>query len=153
MKAAVDVLDRKRTELFDIAGEYIVEERLGLRKNAQVLQEQVRAFLQSHKDGHVRLSQRLLQLPLRVCADSRNVLALRAEALRRSSALRSRSGHVKIDALDKLVRMASPVRVLKRGFSITRLASGKLVRSSDDVSPADELVTELTDSKITSIVK
>ncbi len=42
--------------------------------------------------------------------------------------------------------------VLKRGFSVTRGLKGNILRSRDQVSPGDRLVTELTDGKVTSEV-
>jgi exonuclease VII large subunit len=41
--------------------------------------------------------------------------------------------------------------VLARGWSITRLSDGTLVRSPQDVSDGDTLVTALADGTVTSV--
>jgi len=67
-----------------------------------------------------------------------------ASALRRAeSALGGTTAHVA--ALD-------PARTLARGWSITRTATGSVVRRSTDVGPGDTLVTTLADGTVTSTV-
>ena len=151
--ASVEALDQKQTGLFDDAKQYIDDGQSKLKTHALRLQELTRALLQSHKDSHIRLTQRLGQIPLRRCIENRADLRVKTDGLKRAIDQRLRSSRSAIDASAKLVEMASPVRVLKRGFSITRLASGKLVLSGADVKPADVLVTQFKDSQITSTVK
>lgn len=153
VKTAGEALDLKCQEMFDISREYVADAQAVLKNNALTFQERTRQLLQAHKDTHVRLFQRLAQLPPRFCLDTRNAVGLTTANLKRSVDVRFKSTRARIGSLDQLVEMASPLRALKRGFSITRLASGKLVRSSADVKRADELVTELNDSQIQSIVK
>ena len=65
-------------------------------------------------------------------------------ALRRAeSELSASATHV--SALD-------PGRALARGWSITRTATGSVVRRSTDVGPGDTLVTTLADGSVTSTV-
>jgi len=73
--------------------------------------------------------------------------------LKRAVQTQLKSGRIKIESMNKLVEMASPARIIKRGFSVTRLASGRLVRSVSDVRAGDELVTEVSDNIISSMVK
>ena len=63
--------------------------------------------------------------------------------------------HAETDRLDnaaKMVRMASPERVLRRGFSITRL-NGKAVRSADELKPGDVLSSTFVDGQRESVVR
>ena len=50
------------------------------------------------------------------------------------------------------VRGLDPARILTRGWSITRHSDGTLVRSIDDVSVGDPLVTTLEGGEVTSTV-
>jgi exodeoxyribonuclease VII large subunit len=52
----------------------------------------------------------------------------------------------RVDALD-------PARALARGWSLTRTADGRLVRSAADVGPGDRLVTTVADGTLTSRVE
>lgn len=50
------------------------------------------------------------------------------------------------------VRSLDPQRALARGWSITRTAEGRVVRSSGDVRPGDSLVTQLATGEVRSTV-
>jgi len=49
--------------------------------------------------------------------------------------------------------LLNPLAVVERGYSLTRTASGKLVRSTADVVPGAELVTQVRDGMIMSDVR
>jgi exodeoxyribonuclease VII large subunit len=51
------------------------------------------------------------------------------------------------------VRLLDPVTTMARGWSITRDADGKVVRSRNDVSPGEKITTLLADGSITSTVE
>jgi exodeoxyribonuclease VII large subunit len=51
------------------------------------------------------------------------------------------------------VRLLDPVTTMARGWSITRDADGKVVRSRTDVSPGEKITTLLADGSITSTVE
>ena len=55
-------------------------------------------------------------------------------------------------AVDAQVRALDPQRVLARGWSITRTADGRTLRSATDAAPGDELVTTLADGSVRSTV-
>lgn len=57
----------------------------------------------------------------------------------------------RLDALGGRLRALDPAMVLARGWSITRLSDGTLVRSPQDVSDGDTLVTALADGTVTSV--
>ena len=57
----------------------------------------------------------------------------------------------RLDALGGRLRALDPAMVLARGWSITRLSDGTLVRSPRDVSDGDTLVTALADGTVTSV--
>ena len=58
----------------------------------------------------------------------------------------------RLDAVAARVRGLDPARILTRGWSITRRSDGTLVRSIDDVSLGDPLVTTLEGGEVTSTV-
>ena len=57
-----------------------------------------------------------------------------------------------LDAIEAQVRALDPRRVLARGWSITRTADGRTMRSVADASPGDELVTTVADGSVRSTV-
>jgi exodeoxyribonuclease VII large subunit len=85
----------------------------------------------------------------RVHARSLELLTARlgptATAALRRSASQLASTESQLSALD-------PARALERGWSITRTATGSVVRRRDDVGPGDTIVTTLADGTVTSTV-
>ena len=57
-----------------------------------------------------------------------------------------------IDAAEARVRALDPRRVLERGYSVTRTAEGRVVRSAAGLAVGTELVTEVVDGTVTSRV-
>lgn len=57
-----------------------------------------------------------------------------------------------IDRIETSVRLLDPKNVLARGWSITRDASGRIVRSVDDIRTGSELHTSVADGIIVSTV-
>lgn len=58
-----------------------------------------------------------------------------------------------VEALDARVRALDPERALARGWSITRTADGRVLRSVDEVRPGDQLVTQLGTGEVRSTVE
>jgi exodeoxyribonuclease VII large subunit len=78
-----------------------------------------------------------------------DVRASRLSGLARAR-LREASGH--LDVLAARVDAADPLRLLARGWSLTRTAEGDLVRSVADVRPGTPLVTTVADGEVRSTV-
>ena len=57
-----------------------------------------------------------------------------------------------LDAVEAQVRALDPARTLARGWSITRGADGRVVRSAAALAPGDALVTTLADGQVASTV-
>ena len=80
--------------------------------------------------------------------------------LDRASARLSVAGHHEIrhaqrhlNAIATRVRTLDPTLILRRGWSLTRRENGTLVRSVQDVSPGDGIVTHLSDGTLDSTIR
>lgn len=71
--------------------------------------------------------------------------------LQRSIVTTLRQKHERLHALERELRAVAPLRVLERGFSVTRKADGTLVRSAQDVRDGDALRTLLSDGEVRSV--
>jgi len=58
----------------------------------------------------------------------------------------------RIQSLEERVRLLDPVNTMARGWSITRTAEGKTLRSISDVAVGSEIVTMLRDGSVASTV-
>ena len=108
--------------------------------------------LNAGREGSSRLAGRLAALgprSLDVARSSRQMVLQRLVDLSRA---RSRESGARLEALARLVRELSPHRTLRRGFSITRDASGRAVRTAVQVELEDELTTELASGTLSSRV-
>ena len=85
-----------------------------------------------------RLDERLRQRDAQVRARARTLLEMSAN---------------RIDSLEQQVRLLDPALVLARGWSITRTASGAVVRTVADAPTGTEIVTVVADGTITSTVR
>jgi exodeoxyribonuclease VII large subunit len=70
----------------------------------------------------------------------------------RGSKSRISNQQVAVQTLEKNVEILNPLHVLKRGFSIT-LLHGKAVRSTNELKPDDNVLTQLFDGSFESNVK
>jgi exodeoxyribonuclease VII large subunit len=58
----------------------------------------------------------------------------------------------RLETLKRQFELLNPLAVLDRGYSLTRTADGRLVRSVKEVSPNTPLLTQVKDGTITSRV-
>jgi exodeoxyribonuclease VII large subunit len=58
----------------------------------------------------------------------------------------------RLDGVEAQVRALDPARTLARGWSITRDAQGRVVRSASDVQPGDRLTTTVAAGRVHSTV-
>ncbi|MSO40172.1 MAG: hypothetical protein EXQ66_07110, partial [Ilumatobacteraceae bacterium] len=56
------------------------------------------------------------------------------------------------DNLEARIRLLDPKNVLARGWSITRTADGRVIRSTADVSVDEKITTVVADGSISSTV-
>ncbi|MCY4665886.1 MAG: hypothetical protein OXC00_14610, partial [Acidimicrobiaceae bacterium] len=59
----------------------------------------------------------------------------------------------RLDTIATRVRALDPALILGRGWSLTRRDDGTLVRSVQDVSPGDGIVTHLSDGTLDSTIR
>jgi len=57
---------------------------------------------------------------------------------------------LRLDAAERLAAVLSPAAVLKRGFSLTTMADGRVVRRASEIAPGTRLTTRLAEGTVTS---
>ena len=107
-----------------------------------------------------RAEQRLLDRSHRVAALSTRALGRADESLDRAS---ERAGRrplqfadqqlLTLDQIEARVRLLDPVHAMARGWSLTRTADGRIVRSTTELSAGDEIVTVFADGEARSRVE
>ena len=72
--------------------------------------------------------------------------------LKKTIHLHLQGARAKITQYERLIDMASPVKTLQRGFSITRGKDGKVIRSAKNIKKTAVLITSFADGQLTSEV-
>jgi len=121
---------------------------LGMRLD-HVMRQHVQGACQRAAEAFSRLflqrERRMRQVEARLDLDQRRLVQachLNAERL-----------GTRVAALERQLGLLSPLAVLERGYSLTRTAEGRLVRSVAQVPQGSVLVTQVRDGKIESVVK
>ncbi len=102
-----------------------------------------------------RLSTRIDRVrvaPVRRLAAADSALVTATERLRRRAphVLATEQRH--LDAIAARLALLDPANLLQRGWSITRTASGEIVRSAGQLAAGDTIVTRLAEGEVTSTV-
>lgn len=146
-------VDEKYAELTEAAGRQLREGREGLKSASLQMRHATLNRVQTYHHTIVRLIQGLKHLPMAVIRRDRQTLLQYPGDLKKTIYLRLQNSRVKMSSYGKLVEMADPKKVLKRGFSITRSADGKAVRSVAQAKQAGVLTTTLLDGLVVSTVQ
>jgi exodeoxyribonuclease VII large subunit len=141
--AAVVALTPHRRELHD-----------GLIEVRNRMREAVEQRLANSKRTLDQLASRpVLRRPLQRVRDLEQRLDDTANRLLRAAKVRLAVASEKVAAAAAQLETLSPLNVLRRGYSLTRTADGRLVRSTADVQAGDELVTRVAAGEIVSRVE
>lgn len=108
-----------------------------------------------------RLAQRLERSQTRLAARHPKLDLARAVARLSSLEARLERSHKPVvdrrrhalDAIEQRLVALDPMRVLKRGYSVTRRADGRIVRAPAEVREGDRLTTRLAEGEIESVVE
>jgi len=63
-----------------------------------------------------------------------------------------RQKYTTLDHLEKIIQLADPIRLLQKGFSITKV-NGELLVSVDQINENDVLTTQVWDGEVSSITQ
>ncbi|MCK5581195.1 MAG: exodeoxyribonuclease VII large subunit [Candidatus Omnitrophica bacterium] len=142
----------KVERIVELAQDQVAGDKGALKQVAVDLQNKTNLFLRDHHKKVVRVVEVLKRQPqnhlLRVSVD----FGRQKDGFLKTVADRTKNARMKICHFERLVDMASPVNILKRGFSITRTKKGQIVRSVGDVKQKDQFLTQLVDGVLESEV-
>jgi exodeoxyribonuclease VII large subunit len=115
--------------------------------------DEIISYVQGFVDNIDSVARHVRSLTQSALERARNRISVNIERLRTrpAKALTSRRNHLEIQ--DAKVKLLDPKSTMARGWSITRTASGKVVRSVGDVHVGETLVTAVADGEITSSVE
>jgi exodeoxyribonuclease VII large subunit len=96
---------------------------------------------------------RALARPLELVHDRERVVDELSDRLRRAIGRQTERARHRLEAAGCTIDALSPLKVLNRGYSLTRnAATGKILRSATEVSAGDRIETFLAQGRLTSTV-
>ena len=111
------------------------------------------------RNALVRADERLTQRRLRLVASARgsitaatSIVSTHTDTLRRRGPAAVNEHRRRLGELETRRRLLDPEELMRRGWSVTRTASGRVVRSITDVSDGEVVVTQIADGSFTSTV-
>ena len=124
-----------------------------LQNRAIDLHDHARFFFKKHHEDLLRCREVIKRQPLRLLKNNFQAVSKYKEVLLKAAKLQIQNFNHKIKHYQKVVAIADPKNTLRRGFSITRTAQGKLVRRGGDVKGKAVITTQLLDGDIQSQIK
>ncbi|MBR1519932.1 MAG: exodeoxyribonuclease VII large subunit [Bacteroidaceae bacterium] len=150
-EAELDMLEGLAAQLTEMVGDWLLSESTRLKLLASKIpmlfasvkaKEEVRLHQLASAASHQSL-QRIEQEKGGVAMLEKRLLLYSPQVLRRAQQ--------RVELIENKLDSASPERILRLGFSITRIG-GKAVRNADDVQEGDEMVTTLASGTLKSTV-
>ena len=125
--------------------------RRHLDRTAARLERHRPAALYARREARLHEAAARLRRSLAARLAQRDHLAL-AEDLHAAARHRLRRAAERLAALERELVLASPIHVLRRGYSVTTTAEGRVVRSAADLKPGLLIRTRLADGQRSSTV-
>lgn len=140
--AAAEILVPELAGMVELVTEYQLKLGRGLRHTLELWRGRLET-----------MSERLAGLgPLNQLRREQQRLDYLMEGLKWSMHHRLKDRKEKLNALGAHLEALSPLKVLERGYSITRNAKGKVIKKASEVKPGDTITTKLAEGTITSQV-
>ena len=153
VKDYIDKLDALFTDLCELTENVLVAEKQKLKDTALGLQGSTRDYLQAHQEKLITLSEAIKRQPVTLLKDKAKMLRQQREFLSKMIQQRFHNEREALKHHQKFIDAVDPINTVKRGFSIVRAPSGKVVKSIAHLKPQEKLLTEVLDGIIESEVR
>jgi exodeoxyribonuclease VII large subunit len=153
-----DLIADKRALTPSEAGEIVVPDRDDVISDLEHLTRRLQAAMRNHMHRRNLLLEgvarsRALARPLELVHDRERVVDELSDRLRRAIGRQTERARHRLEAAGCTIDALSPLKVLNRGYSLTRnAATGKILRSATEVSAGDRIETFLAQGRLTSTV-
>jgi exodeoxyribonuclease VII large subunit len=147
------LLDQKLDFITSSAQNIVGRNRNRLIDHAGILLAATQDYLRSHQNDMVRRETVIMMRPEMLFKKAGEGLSNREQDIRQTLNKRLKFEQERVAQYQRLVELASPAHTLRRGFSLTRRADGKIVRAASQVRPGDPITTQLAEGALTSRVE
>jgi exodeoxyribonuclease VII large subunit len=152
VKSFMTGMEERVVQIMDRTQDIVGDQKKSLHNRAFDLHRHTTVFLKSHHQSLDRCLETIKRQPFKRLKDDTGILRNLKETLFKAAKARLRDWDEKCKHYQRIVDIADPKNILRRGFSITRTADGRVVRKVKDVETKDLIITQLVDGKIRSQV-
>ncbi len=131
----------------------LADHKQRLKNSAAGLQQGTMSFFTDHQEQLIRFGETLKHKPAVLFNDQKTALTVHGDRLKRGARTLIIQKRDQLKAYKRIIEIAHPINTMKRGFSITRTSTGKVVKSIKDVGAREEVKTELADGSLTSRIE
>jgi exodeoxyribonuclease VII large subunit len=149
----LDSLDERLERLLHEAQATLADYKQHLKDLAVGLQQGTTLFFRDHQEQLIRLGEILKHKPCVLIKERRNFLLTQESILRRGLQTFFARERTQLKAYKRIIEIAHPMNTMKRGFSITRTKTGRVVKSIQDAASQEQITTELRDGTLDSRVE
>lgn len=146
-------LDERLERVVHEARETLTDYKQHLKDLAASLQQGTMLFFRDHREQLIRLQGVLKHKPAVLFSDRKSSLTAQEDRIKRGLRTLFSQKHSQLKAYKRIIEIAHPMNTMKRGFSVTRTKTGKVVKSIKDVASREEIATELADGSLASRVE
>ncbi len=152
VKEFISEIESRGSVLVELGKNIVERERSRLKDFAQSFQRSTVDLFKAQNQKIFGLREGLKIKPGQILKDRQKIVLNEQAAFIKMLAGRLKDVKGTVTAFEKMVFLASPAQTLKRGFSITRAADGKVARSIKQFTDKDIIFTEVLDGAVKSQV-
>jgi exodeoxyribonuclease VII large subunit len=139
-------------ELVRLAQGRLDKENKRLQSGAFQLQSHTHHYLKDHHQVISRFMEMLKRLPRKLLHNEQLTAERRKDLLVKTLRERLKDALTKIQHIERMIEIAHPINTIRRGFSITRTETGKILRSVAQLNEGTAIRTQLADGVLDSQV-
>jgi exodeoxyribonuclease VII large subunit len=143
--------DRQRT-IFNLVLQQMSMHKNDLRNRAVTLQSSTMQFLREHREHMLVIADSIKRLPGVLLKNQQKDIKEKQLRFLKIIHLNIANATIKMNHYQKMIDLASPANTLRRGFTISRNREGQVIRSQQQISEHDFMVTQFLDGSVESQV-
>jgi exodeoxyribonuclease VII large subunit len=152
VRVFLDKIEALQGSVLELGKNLIDEKHRTLREDAYRLHNGTNCFLREHEIGLVKLSGAVTMRPAEALKEKMRLASEDTIKVNQAIQRRFQNEIKRLTASAKMIDVLRPEHTLKRGFSITRDASGKALRTTSEIKEGEVINTDLFEGKLQSIV-
>jgi exodeoxyribonuclease VII large subunit len=153
VKTFIDSLQQRFDSIITYTQEFVKNEMKTLELKTTSLDSQTHKLFRQHIEFIASMSKEIILYPENSIRNLTKELQNRTKELPLRVKYFLEAQKKEVNHIEKVISSFDPMNVVKRGFSITKLKDGRILRSIRDVKRDDTITTIIVDGVVSSVVE